>query len=101
MFINSLGRHYKKEIEKICSFISPVVEDQGSIAGLFNASLEDTIIVDRNFIIKSKYPVFDKRVIYSDVKRWTQDEENDSDNFSNEDLGIQLKNLVESEPRVN
>lgn len=94
IFINSLGRHYKKEIEKICSFISPIVEDQGSIAGLFNASLEDTIIVDRDFTIKSKYQGLDKRVIYSDVKRWTQDEKNGSDNFSNEDLGTQLKNLV-------
>ncbi len=94
VFINSLGRHYKKEIEKICSFISPVVEDQGHIAGLFNASLEDTIIVDRNFMIKSKYPVFDKRIIYSDLKRWTQYEENSSSDFSNEDLGSQLKDLL-------
>lgn len=93
VFINSLGRHYKKEIEKICNFMSPVVEDQGSIAGLFNASMEDTIIVDRNFIIKSKYLVFDKRVIYSDVKRWTQYEGNSSDDFSNENLETQLKDL--------
>ena len=93
VFINSLGRHYKKEIEKICSFISPVVEDQGSIAGLLNASLEDTIIVDRDFTIKSKYPVFDKRVIYSDLKRWTQNDGNGGDNFSNENLETLLKDL--------
>lgn len=93
VFINSLGRHYKKEIEKICSFISPVVEDQGSIAGLFNASLEDTIIVDRDFTIKSKYQGLDKRVIYSDIKRWTQSEGNSSDNSSNECLETQLKKL--------
>ena len=93
VFINSLGQHYKKEIDKICSFTSPVVEDQGSIAGLFNASLEDTIIVDRNFMIKSKYPGFDKRVIYSDIKRWTQNDENGDDNSSNEDLEVQLKDL--------
>ncbi|MFC2161684.1 TlpA family protein disulfide reductase [Acidobacteriota bacterium] len=93
VFINSLGRHYKKEIEKICSFISPVVEDQGSIAGLLNASLEDTIIVDRDFSIKSKYQVFDKRIIYSDLKRWTQNDGNGGDNFSNENLETLLKDL--------
>jgi len=93
VFINSLGRHYKKEIEKICSFISPVVEDQGSIAGLFNASFEDTIIVGRNFLIKSKYPGFDKRVIYSDIKRWAELDGNGSDDISDENLESQLRDL--------
>jgi len=93
VFINSLGLHYKKEIEKICSFISPIVEDKGTIAGLFNASLEDIIIVDRNFTIKFKYLAFEKNVIYSEVKRWAQNEGNGSENFSNEVLGDKLQDL--------
>ena len=70
---NSLGKHYGKAIDKICSFSSPIVLDDGFISGVFNATPEDIVIVDRNFTIKfmsNMNNLFDKSLIYNELIKW-------------------------------
>lgn len=77
IFVNSLGKHYGNEISKICSFFSPIVVDDGSISGLLNAGMEDTVIVDRNFTIRfmsNMSYIFNKPLIYNEVMKWTFEE---------------------------
>jgi len=74
IFINSLGKHYKEAINKICIFSSPIIEDDGSVLGLFNANTEETVIVDRNFTVKFKSNInyiFNKSLIYNELIKWT------------------------------
>lgn len=94
ILINSLGKHYKKAISKICAFSYPIVEDNGSISGIFNADPEDTIIIDRNFTIKFKYPLFNKSLIHNEVKRWVQGKDNQIENISQEELSSIFKQLI-------
>jgi hypothetical protein len=93
IFINSLGKHYKKAINKICEFSYPIVEDNGSISGIFNAGPEDIIIIDRNFTIKFKDQIFNKSLIHNIVKKWVFNENIQSQNVSNEELALKIDQL--------
>ena len=71
--VNSLGKHFNEAIDKICSFSSPIVLDNGFISGIFNATPEAIVIVDRNFTIKfmsNMNNLFDKSLIYNELIKW-------------------------------
>lgn len=89
ILINSLGKHNSEAINKICSFSSPIIEDDGSISGLFNASQEETVIIDRNFTIKFMYSmnyIFNKSLVYNEVIRRAFEENPQSQVTSNEEI---------------
>jgi len=94
--VNSLGKHFSKAIDKICSFSSPIVLDDGLISGVFNATPEDIIIVDRNFTIKFKSKMnnlFDKSLIYNELIKWVFKGRQPPKNLSNEQLSFILNQL--------
>jgi len=70
IFINSLGKHYKESIEKFVHLDSPVIEDDGSISSSFKSNPYETVIIGRDFKIKFKYGMFDKRTIYNQFIRF-------------------------------
>lgn len=70
IFINSRGKHDKDAINKIANLSSPIIENDGSIAALFNALPEDVIIIDRDFTIKFKYHRASKTLIFNEVMKW-------------------------------
>ena len=71
IFINSQGKHHIEATEKLVDIYFPIIEDDGEIMGLFNASFEDLIIIDRDFTIKFKYLQAPKSMIYNEVIKWT------------------------------
>jgi hypothetical protein len=93
IFINSLGKYDKKSIERICNLSYPIVEDDGSIISLFNAEDEDIIIVDKNFHIKFKNHIFDKSIIYDEVKKWVFEGKEYSDNVNKKEISNKIKRL--------
>ncbi len=70
IFVNSLGRHYKESVEKFVHLDSPVIEDDGSISSSFKANPYETVIIGRDFKIKFKYGMFDRRTIYNQFIRF-------------------------------
>jgi len=70
IFVNSLGRHDREAIDRIVTLSNPIIEDDGSIRGLFNALPEDLIIIDRNHTIRFKYNRASKAVLYNEVLKW-------------------------------
>jgi hypothetical protein len=47
-FVNSLGKHDVNATREFMSFSSPIIEDNGTIAALFNARPTETIIVGKD-----------------------------------------------------
>ncbi len=97
IFINSLGKHYKEAISKICSFSSPIIEDDGLILGLFNAMQEETILVDRNFTIKFMSNIeyiFNKSLIYNELIKWTFEKSLPYKKTHSEELTLILDQLL-------
>lgn len=96
ILINSLGKHNSEAINEICSFSSPIIEDDGSISGLFNASQEETVIIDRNFTIKFMYSmnyIFNKSLVYNEVIRRAFEESPQSQVTSNEEIASIINQL--------
>jgi len=93
IFINSLGKHDSKAINKICYFSSPIIEDDGTITGTFNAAPEETIIVDRDFTIKFKFLTNNKQLISNEVRRRIFGENARIENPSFEELNQILQKL--------
>ncbi len=90
IFINSLGIHDKEEIDKIISIVSPIIEDDGSIAAHFNAFPEDFIIIDRGFNIKFKYQLQKKPILYNEAIKWIFKEQP----LPNPVNGVELANSI-------
>lgn len=70
----------------------PIIEDDGSIAAVFNAAQNDTIIIGKDFTIKFKSSLFRKYTIYNQIKKLH------GENFPNapiqkEDLSTFLKTI--------
>ena len=96
ILINSLGKHNSEAINKICSFSSPIIEDDGFISGLFNASQEETVIVDRDFTIKFMYSTdynFNKSLVSNEVIRRAMEESPQSQVISNEEIASIINQL--------
>lgn len=70
IFVNSLGRHDREAIDRIVTLSNPIIEDDGSIQGLFDALPEDLIIIDRDHTIRFKYNRASKAVLYNEVLKW-------------------------------
>lgn len=70
VFINSLGKHEINAIQKFVRISSPIIEDTGSLRSLFNARLNETIIIGRDYKIKFKNIYVDKKAIYDLVLRY-------------------------------
>jgi len=94
--VNSQGKHFSEAINKICSFSSPIVLDDGFIAGVFNTAPEDIVIVDRNFKIKfmsNMNNLFDKSLVYNELIKWIFEGRQSSKIVSNEQLSSILNRL--------
>jgi len=97
IFINSLGKHYGKAIKQICSFSSPIVIDDGLISGMFNASPESTVIVDRDFKIKFMSGMnyfFNKSLVNNEVIKWAFEGDQSPSSASNEELASIINKLT-------
>jgi hypothetical protein len=71
IFVNSLGRHDKEAIGRIVTLSNPIIEDDGSVRGIFNALPEDLVIIDRDHAIRFKYNRASKAVLCNEVLKWT------------------------------
>jgi len=71
VFINSQGKHHIEATENLVDINFPIIEDDGDIMALFNASFEDLIIIDRDFTIKFKYFQAPKSIIFNEAMKWT------------------------------
>lgn len=71
IFVNSLGRHDKEAIGRIVTLSNPIIEDDGSVRGIFNALPEDLVIIDRDHAIRFKYNRASKTVLCNEVLKWT------------------------------
>lgn len=77
IFIRELRRGEVRQERSIDFLKAPVVEDDGHLAGLFNANLNDLFIVGRDFQIKFKYNQASNSAIFQQISRWL-DEPNES-----------------------
>jgi len=94
IFISSLGIYDKEAVEKIVKLTSPIIEDDGLIAAMFNAFPEDLIIVDRNFTIKFKFHRASSFLIYDEVTKWTFKEQPRNILITNDNLARTIQNLA-------
>lgn len=94
IFVNSLGKHYSKEINKICYFASPIVEDDGTISRQFNAGPEEIVIIDRNFKIRFIYNLFYKTLVFNEINKWIFGAEIPVENIAYEELSSIVKRLT-------
>ncbi len=82
----------------------PIIEDDGPIQAIFNALVDDTIIIGKDFKIKFKSNYFSKYIIYNHVKRFLGD---DFPNpfISQEELSSSIKKIdyinIENNEMVN
>lgn len=70
IFIRELRRGDIKQEKPIDILEAPIVEDDGYLAGLFNAYLDDLLIVGKDFHIKFKYNQASNSAIYQQIMRW-------------------------------
>ncbi len=94
IFINSLGKHDTEEIDKIISLVSPIIEDNGSIAAQFNAFQEDFFIIDRGFNIKFKYHLATKTLLYNEAIKWIFEKQPLPNPVNDVELANSIHNLV-------
>jgi len=69
-FINTLGKHEAEAINKLFSFSTPIIEDDGTISALFNTAPYEVIIIGRDFRLKLKHNRPDNRITYNQVIRY-------------------------------
>lgn len=93
IFINLLGKQYSTQANKLINFSVPLIEDDGYIAALFNARLNDLIIIGRDFRIKFKHNQVGNRIIYNQVARYLFEDSKPPPSLSKKDLNALLKNI--------
>jgi len=71
----------------------PIIEDDGYISSIFNASLGDTVIIDRDFRIKFKHNEFPNNIIYRQACRFLFENEPYNNELSEKELGNLLKKI--------
>lgn len=92
-FINLLGKSYSPLINVNNSFFVPLVDDDGYISSLFNARLNDTIIIGRDFKIKFKHNEMANLVIYSQIMRYLFEGSSPPNDLTNRELYFILKKI--------
>jgi hypothetical protein len=93
IFINTRGKHDVEGINKIVAINCPVIEDDGTVTGLFNAYPEDTIILDRSLKIRFKSDKATKSLIYDEVTKWLFDDLKISGSIPSERIEQNISNL--------
>jgi hypothetical protein len=103
-FIYPFESRFSGFIDDFNSLSVPIIEDDGSIAAVFNAVRNDTIIVGKDFKMKFKNNLFRKYTIYNQVKKFLG-EDFPNPFTSQEDLSSYLKRInyknIESEQTEN
>jgi hypothetical protein len=96
LFINTLGKHEAEAINKIVSFSTPIIEDDGTISSLFKTSPHELIIIGRDFRLKFKHIHPENRTIYNQVIKFAfQDSKPPpSLNLNNDELANLVKNII-------
>ncbi|MDW7760809.1 MAG: hypothetical protein SCM96_09245 [Acidobacteriota bacterium] len=88
VFINTLGKDNSIRQEH---FSAPVVDDDGYIASIFHANLNDLILIDKSFKIRIKHNNLNNPTIYSLITTHLFDEGQKMPAFSDSSLEIILK----------
>ncbi len=89
-FIHILG---KTGINPSHSFSVPIIEDDGYVSGVFNARLNDLIIISKDFRIKFKNNQASNRIIYNQVIKFLY--EGSSPSFPSEkELSFLMKKVT-------
>jgi hypothetical protein len=94
LFINTLGKHETEAIDKIVSFSSPIIEDDGTISSLFNSSAHELIIIGRDFRLKFKHIHPENRTIYNQVIKFAFQDSKPPRSFDDDELANLMKNII-------
>lgn len=92
-FIKLLERSETIPMNKPFDFIAPMIEDDGYIASLFQARLNDTIIVGKDFRIKFKHNQIVNRIIYNQIVRYLFEDSLPPHALSDTELASLLKKI--------
>jgi hypothetical protein len=103
IFVNTLGKHDEKAINRIVTLSSPVIEDDGSISSLFEAKSGDVVLIDRDFRIKFKDSTYTygNNLIYDLLLRYTFGEKVPPLSLPESEISALMKNLSYLDIRTN
>jgi len=93
IFINTLGKHDYESVNNLVRLSSPIIEDDGIIYSLYNASTHETIIIGKDHKIKFKYPKPDNRMIFNQVLEILGRNPETNNYYLTEQLQNSIKNI--------
>jgi hypothetical protein len=92
-FIHLLSRRYMPTFDPGYVFPFQIIEDDGYIASIFQAKLNDLIIVGRDFKLKFKHNQVSNSTIYNQIVRYLFEDSALPPSSAKEDVGVLLKNV--------
>ena len=92
--INSIGRNHSTAVDEFPELSATVVDDDGYVAALFQARLNVTIIVGRDFRIKIKSNNLSNRSLYNQVIKYLFDDSGPPGIISDDELGALFKKIT-------
>lgn len=91
--IKLVGIGYGGSMDSSINLSVPIIEDDGFISGIFQARLNDTILIGRDFRIKLKHNNLENRTIYNQVKRYLFKDSVPPSELAKDELNLLVKQL--------
>jgi hypothetical protein len=93
-FVKILGRDYIESHENTFINLAPIVEDDGFISGIFQANLNDLVVIGRDFRIKLKHNQLSNRTIHNQTTKYLHVENSTTHKLSEKEFSTALKRIT-------
>lgn len=92
-FIKLLGQNYSNATQEQFNYSVPIIEDDGFVSSIFNARLNEIVIIDRDFRMKFKDNQSPNRMIHDQLIRYLFEGTTMMPSISDEKLGLIMKEI--------